>query len=368
MSHEIILREVVNEDLESLLKLEEQAFSVDRLSRRSFRHWINSSSRAFIVAIVDGRLAGYILVIYHAGTRLARLYSIATDLQFRGHGIARKLIEAGEHAASESGRFFMRLEVGCENKPAIRLYESLGYLRFGIYREYYEDHSDALRMQKRIRHFRVPERQIDIPWIRQNTPFTCGPAALMMAMRGISPDYTPSLHEELQIWREATTIFMTSGHGGCHPLGLALSARLRGFHAEVWINQRRTLFVDSVRDPNKKRIIELVHEDYLLQARQHNIQIHYSEIGQDKLVDALSHHAIPLVLLSTWRFEGKKSPHWVTVSGFDNECLFVHDPDPEEISQSALDCQYQPIAREDFARASCFGQQRLRTAVIISRG
>jgi ribosomal protein S18 acetylase RimI-like enzyme/predicted double-glycine peptidase len=361
------LREVRHSDLDALVKLEESAFITDRLSRRSFRHWINSSSRAFLVATVDDALVGYILVIYHAGTRLARLYSISTDPDMRGRGIARRLIEAGEQAASDSGRFIMRLEVGAENNTAIRLYESLGYTSFGIYRDYYDDHSDAIRMQKRIHHYRVRERWVEMPWVRQSTPFTCGPAALMMAMSGVSKHYVPSHHEELQLWREATTIFMTSGHGGCHPLGLALAAQQRGFDAEVWINTREPLFVDGVRDAGKKRIIELVHRDYLVQAKAAGIRIHYSDIKQDTLIKALNNNAVPLVMISTWRLEGKKAPHWVTVSGYDKQCLYVHDPDPEEISQSALDCQYLPIAREDFARISIFGQQRLRTAVIVSR-
>jgi len=360
------LREVNAEDLDALVALEETAFSTDRLSRRSFRHWIGSNSRAFLVATVDHTLAGYILVFYHTGTRLARLYSIATDPRFRGRGIARKLIEAGEQAASNSGRFIMRLEVGAENRTAIGLYKSLGYTSFGIYRDYYDDHSDAIRMQKRIHHYRVREQCVEMPWIRQSTPFTCGPAALMMAMSGVSKQYVPSQHEELQIWREATTIFMTSGHGGCHPLGLALAAQQRGFNAEVWINTRKTLFVDSVRDARKKQIIELVHKDYLEQAKATGIRIHYSDIRQDRLISALEHNAVPLVMISTWRLEGKKAPHWVTVSGYDKQCLYVHDPDPEEISQGALDCQYLPIAREDFARISMFGQQRMRTALIVS--
>lgn len=366
-NQDILLREVSAEDLPALLALEEISFDVDRLSRRSFRHWIGSDSRAFIVATVDGELAGYILVIYHAGTRLARLYSIATEPRFRGRGIARRLIEAGEQAASNSGRFIMRLEVGSDNKAAIKLYDSLGYVPFGIYRDYYEDHSDAIRMQKRIHQYRVRERHVDMPWIRQSTAFTCGPAALMMAMSTVSKKYVPSQHEELQIWREATTIFMTSGHGGCHPIGLALAARQRGFNAEVWINNRKPLFVNSVRDASKKEIIELVHKDYVEQAEANNIPIHYSDIKQDVLIAALKNNAVPVVMISTWRLEGKKAPHWVAVSGYDSECLYVHDPDPEEISQSALDCQYLPIAREDFGRISLFGQQRLRTAVIISK-
>ena len=361
------LREVHSNDLNALVMLEEAAFSSDRLSRRSFRHWLASDKCAFLVATVDNTLAGYVLVIYHSGTRLARLYSIATDPQFRGRGIARQLVEAGERAASDNGRFIMRLEVASDNLPAVALYESLGYLTFGRYRDYYDDHGDAIRMQKRIHHYRVLEQHADLPWIRQTTAFTCGPAALMMAMGGISDDYTPSLHEELQIWREATTIFMTSGHGGCHPLGLALAARLRGFRAETWVNQREPLFVNSVRDANKKRVIALVHDDYLQQAQHQGIGIHYGDISQETLIAALDHGAIPVVLISTWRLDGKKAPHWVTVSGYDSECLYVHDPDPEENIQTPLDCQYQPIARADFARISCFGQSRLRTAVIVSR-
>ncbi len=366
MNQDISLHEAVGSDLDALLALEEQAFSTDRLSRRSFRHWIAHSNRAFIVAKAGEQLAGYILIIYHAGTRLARLYSIATDERFRGRGIARRLILAGEQSAAASGRFFMRLEVGSGNKAAVRLYESLGYLHFGIFRDYYEDHTDALRMQKLIRHYGADAQTVAIPWIRQNTPFTCGPAALMMAMSGCSPAYKPSLHEELQIWREATTIFMTSGHGGCHPLGLALAARMRGFEAEVWINQRQPLFVDSVRGPAKKNIIEMVHKDFMARAKEEKLRINYRDISQDQLVSALQRNAIPIVLISTWRLEGKKAPHWVTISGQDRECLYLHDPDPDEGSQVALDCQYLPIAREDFASMSCFGRQRLRTAVIIS--
>ena len=363
----IELRDVRASDLDDLLRLEQLAFPTDRLSRRSFRHWISSENRAFIIAAADGTLAGYILVIYHAGTRLARLYSIATDPRFRGRGIAKELIGAGERAASDSGRFIMRLEVASDNLAAISLYQSLGYQTFGSYVDYYDDHGDATRMQKRIHHYRVLEKHADIPWIRQTTAFTCGPAALMMAMRGISGDYTPSQHEELQIWREATTIFMTSGHGGCHPLGLALAARQRGFSAETWINLQQPLFVDGVRNANKKRVIGMVHEDFLHQARRQHIRLRYGDITQQHLIRALDRGAIPLVLISTWRLDGKKAPHWVTVSGYDSECLYVHDPDPEENSQTPLDCQYLPIAREDFARISCFGRDRLRTAVLVSR-
>jgi hypothetical protein len=56
------------------------------------------------------------------------------------------------------------------------------------------------------------------------------------------------------------------------------------------------------------------------------------------------------------------------MSGFDDDCLYMHDPDPDEPRQNELDCQYIPIAREDFDRMSCFGKNRLRSAVILWPG
>lgn len=359
------LRRAQEADLAALLKLEETCFSTDRLSRRSFRHWLRNERCAFLVACDEDRALGYILIIFHRGTRLARLYSIATDPAHRGKGIARRLIEQGEAEAQSRGRLYLRLEVASNNHAAIGLYESLGYRCFGVYHDYYEDHADALRMQKRIRHYEGAITRTPLRWIRQTTPFTCGPAALMMAMDAIDEQYQPSLHEELQIWREATTIFMTSGHGGCHPVGLALAASKRGFKTEVWLNRQEPLFVDSVRDANKKRIIELSHEDFIEQANAFEIPLHYADITAEELAAACGRGDIPLILISTYRMDGKKAPHWVVLSGYDDDCFYVHDPDPEESSQGPLDCQYLPIARGDFERMSCFGQQRLRTTVIL---
>lgn len=361
------LRPVLPSDLDALVVLEKMCFDVDRLSRRSFRHWIQADNCAFIVAESEGRLVGYSLIIFLRGTILARLYSLAVDPDFRSFGVARKLMMAGEKLAVEEGRLFLRLEVSVKNQSAIRLYESLGFQLFGIFRNYYEDHNDALRMQKCIRSVPPLAENRSIPWIQQTTAFTCGPAALMMAMCGLSRDYHPSLHEELQIWREATTIFMTSGHGGCHPIGLALAARRRRYGVEVWLNQNAPLFVDSVRDDNKKRVIGLVHEDYVAQAKKEKVPVIYKDFHHHLLVKAFDQGNIPLILISTYRMDGRKAPHWVAMSGYDEDCLYVHDsdPDPEEQSASGLDSQYLPIAYDDFLRMSKFGRNSLRTAIIV---
>ena len=272
---------------------------------------------------------------------------------------------AGEKAACADGRFYLRLEVSVDNIPAIRLYETVGFQKFGLYRDYYQDHKDALRYQKRIRRYRDTPLHRSVPWLRQTTPFTCGPAALMMAMHGLNNKYLPSQEEEINLWREATTIFMTSGHGGCHPIGLALAAKRRQFGVEVWINQAGTLFIDSVRNEEKKQVVELVDNCFKREAAEQGVTVNYANITQDELISAFNTGAIPLILISTFAMDRKKTPHWVVLSGFDDDCLYMHDSDPDDWRQSELDCQFIPIARADFDRMSCFGKTRLRTAVII---
>jgi ribosomal protein S18 acetylase RimI-like enzyme len=44
----------------------------------------------------------------------------------------------------------MRLEVRPDNRAAVDLYRSAGYEPFGRYAAYYEDDSDALRMEKAL--------------------------------------------------------------------------------------------------------------------------------------------------------------------------------------------------------------------------
>lgn len=366
----ITIRSAQLSDLDGLVKLEDSSFETDRLSRRSFRHWISTDHRAILVAEITeaaNTIAGYILIIYHPGTRLARIYSLAVALQQRGTGIAKALMIAGEQAAKDDGRLYLRLEVSVDNIPAIKLYETLGFQKFGIYRDYYEDHKDALRYQKRIRRYSDTLQHRSVHWLKQTTPFTCGPAALMMAMHGLNKTYQPSREEEINLWREATTIFMTSGHGGCHPIGLALAAKRRQFAVEVWINQSSTLFIDGVRSEEKKQVVELVDNCFKREASEQGIKIHYANITQNDLINAFKSGAIPLILISTYLMDRKKAPHWVVMSGFDDDCLYMHDSDPEEGRKSELDSQFIPIAREDFDRMSCFGKTRLRTAVIVWR-
>ncbi len=361
-----LIRPAVAEDLEALVELEQRCFEYDRLSRRSFRHFLASDTAECLVAEEQDRLLGYALVLFHGRTALARLYSMAVAPEHQGRGLGRTLLHAAEAAALDGGAAVMRLEVNPGNAAAVALYRSAGYADFGVYRAYYEDDSDALRMA----HALVPRLQPvawRVPHYRQTLEFTCGPAALMMAMKALDKRLRLDRRLELRLWRESTMIFMTSGHGGCGPQGLALAAWRRGFEVELFVNDEGPPFLDTVRDPDKKAVIRLVHEDFLDEIKRSDVKVHLHPLSVDELSSRIAAGAIALVLISQYRIYGDKEPHWIIVSGCDQRFIYAHDPYISAAHVTSIDRVSIPILRREFELMAKYGRSKLRAAVILSR-
>ena len=354
-------------DLGPLVRLENASFDTDRLSRRQLRYML---TRARAVTLVmpgaDGGLAGYALALLSRGTSVARLYSLAVAREARTRGVGRALVAAAEVAVWEADRAYMRLEIRRDNPASQALFEGLGYRRFGVLSDYYEDHMEALRYEKTLAPDLKPELQ-RVPFYEQTLEFTCGSSCLMMAMHALRPGLVLDRTLELRIWREATTVFMTSGHGGCGPFGLALAAQRRDFRAEVFINDPGVPLVDSVRSPDKKEVMRLVHEDMQAEVQRLGIPVHYRTIRLEELGARFEAGAVPMVLISSYRIYQEKFPHWVVITGFDEHFVYCHDPFVDyQNGESTLDSINMPIQREEFSRMSRYGRVGLQAVVLIS--
>ena len=364
------IRPAVTADLDALVALENACFDSDRLTRRQLRYMLARAQAVLLVAepgAGGGRgLLGYVLVLFNRATSVARLYSIAVAAAARGRGVGRALVEAAEQATWDAERAYLRLEIRRDNTASQRLFQGLGYRRFGVLSNYYQDHMEALRYEKQLapRVRRVPER---VPFYEQTLEFTCGPSSLMMAMQALSPQLRLDRMLELRIWREATTIFMTSGLGGCGPFGLALAAHARGYRAEVFVNDRGVPLIDSVRSPEKKEVMRLVHEDMLAEVGRLGIPVTYGTVGLDELEARFTAGAVPLVLISSYRIYAEKFPHWVVVTGFDPHFVYVHDPYVDyDNGETPLDSMNMPIQPAEFRRMSRYGRAGLQAVVLIS--
>ncbi|WP_064118178.1 GNAT family N-acetyltransferase/peptidase C39 family protein [Pseudomonas fluorescens] len=358
-----VFRPATVEDLPALLALEMQCFTSDRLTSRSFQWMITRAHGQLLVAEREGHLLGYALVLFHRGTSLARLYSIAIAADARGEGLGKHLLQRIEAIALQHDCAYLRLEVRTDNPAAIALYERNGYRRFALIHDYYEDHADALRLEKRILQHR-DSRSIKVPYYRQTTDFTCGPACLLMAMGALQAQRLLERREELQIWREATTVFMTAGHGGCSPQGLALAAWRRGFRVRLQLSLAGPLFLDGVRDAHKKDVMRLVHEEFMTQLAETDVeQLLGTSLDLPRLLDAGGQ---PLVLISSYRLTRSKSPHWVMVTDCDEDFVYLHDPDVDHSQhRQPMDCQHVPVSHGEFEKMCRFGRGKLRAAVVL---
>lgn len=359
-------RPAVSADLDALNQLERDCFASDRISPRSMRRFLKRKSPIFRIAEREGEVVGYGLLLCHKGTSLARLYSLAVSPRAQGQGLGRQLMAQLEQAAETAERRFIRLEVRTDNAAAIHLYQSYGYKVIGKHAAYYEDGGDALRLEKRL-HPAHPQ-PANLPFFSQTTPFTCGPAALMMALHHQDTERPLDRHEEIQLWREATTVYMTTGLGGTSPFGLAAAAARRGFEAAVWASHLDVPFLASVRSPHKRDLMTLVHRCFIEDCAQLKVELAERVLMLADIRRLLDDGWALLVLISTWRLNRNKAPHWVWLVNMDDEHAYLNDPDTdEEYDRRDLDNLFMPVRLDELDALTRYGQQRYRASVMVRR-
>ena len=361
------IRRAIPDDTKELAQLELRCFDNDILSTRSFRHLISKGHAAILVAETEASMIGYVLVLFHRNTCMARMYSLAVDPEWRGKGIAQRLIHDAEDDALSRGVVSMRLEVRQDNQAAQRLYHSLGYREFAVFPDYYEDHMDALRLEKALAPH-LKSSDTPVPFYAQSLEFTCGPACLMMAMGTLDKEIKFDRMLELRLWRESTTIFMTSGHGGCDPCGLALSAHRRGFKVKLYADFDIDMFTGSVRNEEKRQVIRIVSEDFRNELDKKRISVSHQPISIAEMERHFRRGGIPIVLISAYRLTGDKAPHWVVVAGFDERFVYIHEP-YVDVKQgcSETTCLGIPVPKTEFERMMRYGKNRHYATLILSK-
>lgn len=140
MPNECTVRRMTLEDLDDVTAIEAATFPTP-WSRESFRQELERNVAArYLVAVKNERVIGY------AGAWIildeSHITNIAIAEAERGHGYGRLLTAALMQYLSNLGAAYATLEVRRSNLRAQNLYESLGFVRLGVRKQYYEDNRE----------------------------------------------------------------------------------------------------------------------------------------------------------------------------------------------------------------------------------
>jgi ribosomal-protein-alanine N-acetyltransferase len=145
----IELRRLTLTDLGAIERIERSAYPTP-WSRSMFAGELAKTSSMCLGAVdtdADDALVAYLIISRYADAW--HVMNVAVDEDYRGQGVATKLLNQLFELTAGDDRRGYTLEVRVSNRGAIKLYEKLGFVARGIRRGYYTDNrEDALIMWK----------------------------------------------------------------------------------------------------------------------------------------------------------------------------------------------------------------------------
>ena len=143
----IIYRQANAFDLPVFASLDKELFPYSPWSASQYKEEFSSPTRHFVVAIDEAdTIIGYAGVFAPGGAE-ADVLTVGVIPAQRGKGIARQLMVMITEWATAQGSIAMMLEVKVDNAEAIGLYESLGYSKLNIRKDYFGAGLDAVVMR-----------------------------------------------------------------------------------------------------------------------------------------------------------------------------------------------------------------------------
>lgn len=140
MSKTMTFRKMRTEDIEQVLNVEKQSFTLP-WTREAFFNELNHNEYAVYLVIEDeGKIAGYCgawIVIDES-----HITNIAILPEYRGQKLGEALLRKMIEISISMGVVRMTLEVRVSNAVAISLYEKLGFQKGGIRKRYYTDNQE----------------------------------------------------------------------------------------------------------------------------------------------------------------------------------------------------------------------------------
>ena len=137
-------------NINELVDLERVSFSGDLITKYKYKSLLQRKNVNVYGVWFQGGLIASAVIINDVKKKISRLYSFCVTPPMQSMGIGSALLTTIEQDCANNGSLKMRLEVSMNNEQAYRLYCCKSYVVIGKYKKYYQDGSDAIRMEKML--------------------------------------------------------------------------------------------------------------------------------------------------------------------------------------------------------------------------
>ena len=151
MTEAIIYRKAVLSDLRPIAAMERRYFGRHAFGPGMLLYLLIHAGQGFIVAEVDGKIAGYIVVRRESMRRgHAELPTFAVREDMRDQGIGSGLLTRAIDYLGQSRVRWIELQVSVQNPRARKLYERFGFAVKRTLPNYYGGGEDGLLMAREL--------------------------------------------------------------------------------------------------------------------------------------------------------------------------------------------------------------------------
>ena len=144
-----MIRSLEEKDIDELVELEKVLFPNSPWPKEEFLYELNENPFSnFLIYEEENQILGYVdlWLIYEQ----AQIADLGVRKEAQRKGIAKQLMDECVKRAVKAGCENISLEVRVSNTPAIKLYESFGFINAATRKGYYENGEDGILMVKPI--------------------------------------------------------------------------------------------------------------------------------------------------------------------------------------------------------------------------
>lgn len=193
-------------------------------------------------------------------------------------------------------------------------------------------------------------------YLNQRTPFTCGPACLLMGT-----DVGESFACEIDVWRDAT-------YGiGTDPYGLGAALAMRAIPTEIWVSRPGLLLHEQGSGSfTEGASREAIHAHNLGRAVEAGASVRIEPFTVADIRTYVAEHGPVALLIDEQILNGETAAHWILVWAVTADAFIVHDPwIDSELGETWIETSTMPVSDDELQAMAVWGGDHVMAMVTV---